>query len=78
MLILILYLTMRSCSLCGKGTKVGRLRSHAQNRTPRTYKANIQKVTLVVGEDRISGKFCTKCLKRIKREAEAQKTASKK
>jgi len=33
---------------------------------------------LVVGEDRISGKFCTKCLKRIKREAEAQKTASKK
>ena len=60
---------MRTCSLCGKGTKVGRNRSHAQNRTPRTYKANVQKVTLSVGEDKISGVFCTKCLKKLKTEA---------
>ena len=60
---------MRTCSLCGKGTSVGRNRSHAQNRTPRTYKANIQKVTLSVGEDTISGVFCTKCLKKLKTEA---------
>jgi ribosomal protein L28 len=31
--------------------------------------ANIQKVTLVVGEEKISGKFCTKCLKKMKNEA---------
>lgn len=62
---------MRRCSLCGKGTVIGRNRSHAQNRTPRTYKANIQKVTLTVGEDKISGTFCTKCLKRLKKEAKA-------
>ncbi len=62
---------MRRCSLCQKGTVVGRNRSHAQNRTPRTYKANIQKVTLTVGEDKISGHFCTKCLKRLKKEAKA-------
>jgi len=37
--------------------------------------ANIQKVTLFVGEDKISGNFCTKCLKRIKKEAKEQKTA---
>jgi ribosomal protein L28 len=37
--------------------------------------ANIQKVTLMVGEDKISGSFCTKCLKRIKKEAKEQKTA---
>lgn len=65
---MIVYLTMRTCSLCGKGTVIGRNRSHAQNRTPRTYKANIQKVTLSVGEDKISGVFCTKCLKKLKRE----------
>ncbi len=69
---------MRTCSLCGKGTKVGRLRSHAQNRTPRTYKANIQKVTLMVGDDKISGNFCTKCLKRLKKEAGEEKAVSKK
>ena len=66
---------MRTCSLCKKGTKIGQNRSHAQNRTPRTFMANIQKVTLTVGEDKISGNFCTKCLKRLKKEAEEQKTA---
>lgn len=61
---------MRTCSLCKKGTKVGRNRSHAQNRTPRTFMANIQKVTLNVGEEKISGSFCTKCIKKLKREAQ--------
>lgn len=65
----ILYPSMRTCSLCSKGTKVGRNRSHAQNRTPRTFMANIQKVTLTVGEGKISGAFCAKCLKKLKNEA---------
>lgn len=65
---------MRTCSLCNKGTNVGRNRSHAQNRTPRTFMANIQKVTLTVGEDKVSGKFCTKCIKRLKKEGQEQKT----
>lgn len=69
---------MRTCSLCGKKTGIGKNRSHAQNRTPRTYKANIQKITMSVGEEKISGHFCTKCLKRIKKEAGEQKTAPNK
>ena len=60
---------MRTCTLCGKGTKIGRNRSHAQNRTPRTYKANIQKITMSVGKEKISGNFCTKCIKKLKGEA---------
>jgi len=60
---------MRRCTLCGKGTKIGRNRSHAQNRTSRTYKANVQKVTMKVGEDKLSGKFCTRCIKKLKSEA---------
>jgi ribosomal protein L28 len=37
--------------------------------------ANIQKVTMQVGEEKISGNFCTKCLKRLKKETQEQKTA---
>jgi ribosomal protein L28 len=39
--------------------------------------ANIQKVTLSVGEEKIKGSFCTKCLKRIKKETKEQKTVLK-
>ena len=64
----------RTCNLCGKGTRIGRNRSHAQNRTARTFKANIQKVSLSLGDDKLSGSFCSKCLKRLKKETQ-QKTA---
>lgn len=66
---------MRKCSLCSKGTAIGRNRSHAQNRTARTFKANIQKVSLKVGEGKVEGVFCSKCLKKIK--GEIKKTALK-
>lgn len=67
---------MRKCSLCGKGTTIGRNRSHAQNRTSRTYKANVQKVSIKVGGEKISGVFCSKCLKKMR--GEIKKTAPKK
>lgn len=66
---------MRKCSLCGKGTSIGRNRSHAQNRTSRTFKANIQKVSIGGGEEKISGVFCSRCLKKIR--SEIKKTDSK-
>lgn len=66
---------MTKCSLCGKGTAIGRNRSHAQNRTSRTFKANVQKVTLSVGSEKISGAYCSKCLKKMK--GEIKKTALK-
>jgi ribosomal protein L28 len=37
--------------------------------------ANIQKVTLNVGDEKVSGKFCTKCIKRLKMEVK-QKVAT--
>ncbi len=64
----------RRCNLCDRGTKIGRNRSHAQNRTARTYRANIQKVTINIADDKISGNFCTKCLKKLRKETQ-QKTA---
>ena len=66
---------MRKCSLCGKGTSIGRNRSHAQNRTSRTFKANIQKVSIGNGEEKISGVFCSRCLKKIR--GEIKKTDNK-
>lgn len=61
---------------------IQRNRSHAQNRTPKAYKANIQKVSIIVGEGKIAGKFCTKCIKKMRKEiadskksVEAKKTA---
>lgn len=59
---------MRTCSLCSKGTKIGRNSSHAQNRTPRKFMANIHNVSIGVGEKTISGALCSKCIKRIKKE----------
>jgi large subunit ribosomal protein L28 len=66
---------MRTCQLCGKGTKIGRNRSHAQNRSPRTFMANIQKISILVGEEKVSGHFCTKCIKKIKSELAKSKLA---
>ncbi|HOZ80840.1 MAG TPA: 50S ribosomal protein L28 [Candidatus Woesebacteria bacterium] len=65
------------CDICGKGTTIGRNRSHAQNRTQRTFKANVHKVTLTLGEDKIGGSFCSRCIKRLRMEANKQKTALK-
>jgi len=68
---------MRSCSLCGKGTKIGRNRSHAQNRTPRKFMANIHNVSINVGEKVVSGSLCTKCIKKIKKEIRDKKNRAK-
>ena len=66
----------RTCSLCGKGTRIGRNRSHAQNRTARTYKANVHKVTLTIEGEKLGGIFCGKCLKKLKSEIRIQKTGA--
>lgn len=66
---------MRNCDICGKGTVIERSRSHAQNRTPKAYKANIQKVTLDLSGKKLSGNFCAKCLKRLKKDNATKKTA---
>lgn len=69
----VIITAMRVCSNCGKKTRIGRNRSHAQNRSSRTFKANIQKITFRIGDDKLSGNFCTKCIKRMKRELKEDK-----
>jgi len=69
----VIITAMRVCSNCGKKTQIGRNRSHAQNRSSRTFKANIQKITFSIGDDKLTGNFCTKCIKKIKGELKADK-----
>lgn len=57
---------MRVCQICGRKASVGRNRSHAQNRTPRSFRANIQKVKLDVKGEVLAGNFCTKCIQAVK------------
>lgn len=64
-----------TCDLCSKRTTTGRNRSHAQNRTARLYKANVHKVTMNVGEEKVAGNFCSKCIKRIRKDTVTVKTA---
>ncbi len=53
----------------GKKAGTGRNRSHAQNRTPRKFKKNLQKSTFFVDGEKVTGLFLAKSLKRIKKES---------
>ena len=56
---------MAKCDICGKTPTFGHNVSHSKVRTRRRWKANIQKVTMVVGgrPERLS--LCTRCLRTL-------------
>ena len=54
---------MARCEICGKGRQFGHNVSHSKRRTNRSWKPNIQKVTLVVDGRPKSMKVCTRCLR---------------
>lgn len=61
---------MAKCQFCGKGTIYGRNIRHQHSgrwerrapRTPRTFKANVQKRSLVIDGKRQRVNICTACL----------------
>lgn len=53
----------RVCEICGKGKLDGKTVSHANNKAPRKYNANLQTVKL----DGKKVKACTKCIKTAKK-----------
>src|SRR3989344_9546762 len=70
---------MNSCLICGKHTVLGRSHTHHRGvaggrwkkrapKTNRTFKANLQKVTVVFESQKVSVKLCAKCIKRIKKD----------
>ena len=53
----------------GKKAGIGRNRSHAQNRTPRKFKVNLQKKTFFLDGEKVTGEFSAKQIKRLKMES---------
>jgi large subunit ribosomal protein L28 len=56
---------MAKCSNCGKGTTFGHNRSFSQRATNRSWKPNLQKVTLLKEGRLVKQVMCTKCIKAL-------------
>jgi large subunit ribosomal protein L28 len=52
----------RSCYVCGKGIAFGNNVSHANNRTRRVWKPNLQVARILVDGKVKRVKVCTRCL----------------
>ncbi|MBI2795117.1 MAG: 50S ribosomal protein L28 [Gemmatimonadetes bacterium] len=50
------------CFVCEKGVAFGNNRSHANNKTRRTWKPNLQVVRMLHGGKTVKVKVCTRCL----------------
>lgn len=72
------------CQNCGKVNVVGRQKSHKRGVagkrwrkraqvTPRMFKVNLQKVTVLDNSKEVQMRLCTKCIKRFKKEGKIRK-----
>ena len=50
------------CYICDKGVAYGNNVSHANNRTRRTWKPNLQVARIVIDDKITKVKVCTRCL----------------
>jgi large subunit ribosomal protein L28 len=66
------------CDICGKKSVMGRSQKHRRGvagkrwkkraqATPRSFRPNLQRVTLLVSGEKRKMRICAKCLKRIKK-----------
>lgn len=54
---------MARCEICDKGPVYGNRVSHANNRTPRRWNPNLQRVRVVVGKTPQRMRVCTSCIR---------------
>ena len=54
---------MAKCDSCGKTTTFGHNRSFSLRATQRTFKPNLQKITVVEDGRKVQKTLCTKCIK---------------
>lgn len=57
----------RVCAVCGKGQISGHNVSHSNRKTNRTFKANVQKVSVEVDGKSTQQYLCAKCIKTSKK-----------
>lgn len=51
------------CEICNKGVVYGKQRSHAENKSSRTWVPNLKKVRVVMNGTPKTLKVCTSCLR---------------
>ncbi|MGA7103813.1 MAG: 50S ribosomal protein L28 [Candidatus Deferrimicrobiaceae bacterium] len=54
---------MAKCSICGKGPNFGNSVSHANNRSRKKWKPNVQRVKMVTNGTVRRVHVCTQCIK---------------
>jgi large subunit ribosomal protein L28 len=54
---------MAKCAHCGKITTFGHNRSHSLRATNRTFRPNLQKVTVLEGPRKVQKVLCAKCIR---------------
>jgi large subunit ribosomal protein L28 len=69
--------SMNRCFTCGKGVAFGNNVSHANNKTRRVWKPNLQVVRVVIDGKIKKVKVCTKCLSagKVKRAPRGEQAA---
>jgi large subunit ribosomal protein L28 len=60
---------MAKCSTCGKATTFGHNRSFSQHATNRTFKPNLQKVSIMEKGVMVKKTLCAKCIKTLGKSA---------
>jgi large subunit ribosomal protein L28 len=59
---------MAKCEKCGKTTVFGHNRSFSMRATNRTFKPNLQKVSIYENGRKVKKTLCTKCIKSLAKE----------
>lgn len=59
---------MARCAHCGKTTTFGHNRSFSMRATRRTFRPNLQRVTVLEGGRLVKKTLCAKCIKRLARD----------
>lgn len=54
---------MRSCSVCGKGRRVGNKVSHANNKTKKVWEPNLKRIHALVDGRTTHVYACTRCIR---------------
>jgi len=53
----------RICAVCGKGRQIGNWVSHANNKSKRQFKPNLQTIRALIGKTVKRIRACTDCIK---------------
>lgn len=54
---------MAKCEICGKGPQFGHKVSHSKKATKRQFKANVQRMRLMIDGKMRRVQICTRCLR---------------